>query len=231
MQFGNNPVARSQESDDTISFGDIAGTPIFFDHPMQDFSNNQSVTTVNEGVLASQLPSQPSQDSADLQDTSSSAGTSSQERVHKMSRAMAESVSQQDFYGRVKMHYMASQAVCKHDYNCLHDSHLDLQDCMHHPIAFLAEMMGDVMYLHQALRQPDSMEFMEAVIKEVNGHVNNNHWKLIPCTEVPEGTEVIPSVWAMQRKQDLTTGKVTKHKARLNLHGRKQEFSTNYYET
>jgi hypothetical protein len=232
MQFGNNPVARSQESDDTISFGNITGTPIFFDHPMQDFSNNQSVTTVNEGVTASQLPLQPSHDSADLQDTSLSAGTSLQGRVCKMSRAMAESVSQRDFYGRDKMHYMASQAMCKHDYDRLHNSHLDLQDCMHHPIAFLAEMMGDAMYyLHQVLRQPDSREFVEAVIKEVNGHVDNNHWKLIPLTEVPEGTEVIPSVWAMQRKQDLTTGKVTMHKARLNLHGGKQEFGTNYYET
>ncbi len=148
-----------------------------------------------------------------------------------MSRAMAESVSQRDFYGKQKMHYMASQAVCKQDYDRLHDSHLDLQDCMRHPIAFLAEMMGDVMYLHQALRQPDSKEFVEAVIKEVNGHVDNNHWKLIPCTEVPEGTEIVPSVWAMQRKRDLTTGKVTKHKARLNLHGGKQEFGTNHYET
>ncbi len=35
----------------------------------------------------------------------------------------------------------------------------------------------------------------------------------------------------MQRKQDLTTGRVTKHKARLNLQGGKQEFGTNYYET
>jgi hypothetical protein len=87
------------------------------------------------------------------------------------------------------------------------------------------------MYLHQVLHQPDSREFMEAVIKEVNGHVDNNHWKLIPCTEVPEGTEVVPSVWAMQCKRDLTTGKVTQHKARLNLHGGKQEFGTNYYET
>ncbi len=88
---------------------------------------------------------------------------------------------------------MVSQAVCKHDYDCLHNSHLDLQDRMHHPIAFLAEMMGDVMYLHQALRQPDSKEFVEAVIKEVNSHVDNNHCKLIPRTEVPEGTEVVPS--------------------------------------
>jgi hypothetical protein len=102
---------------------------------------------------------------------------------------------------------------------------------MHHPIAFFAEIMGDIMYLHQALRQPDAREFMEAVIKEVNGHINNDHWKLIPHTEVPEGTEVVPSVWTMQRKRDLTTGRVTKHKARLNLHGGKQEFCTNYYET
>ncbi len=58
---------------------------------------------------------------------------------------------------------------------------------MHHPIAFLAEMMGNIMYLHQVLRQPqDAREFMEAVIKEVNGHNDNNHWKLIPRTEVPE---------------------------------------------
>jgi hypothetical protein len=139
---------------------------------MQDFNNDQSVTTVNEGVTASQLPLQPSHDSADIQDAPSSAGTSSRGRVRKMSRTMAESVSQRDFYGKEKMHYMASQAICKHD-DRLHDSYLNLQDCMHHPIAFLAEMMRDVMYLHQALRQPDSKEFVEAVIKVVNGHVDN----------------------------------------------------------
>ena len=112
--------------------------PSFFNHPMQDFNNNQSVTTVNEGVTASQLPLHPSHNSADLQDAPSSAGTSLQGKVRKMSRAMAESVSQRDFYRKEKMHYMASQAVCKHDYDRLHDSHLDLQDHMRHPITFLA---------------------------------------------------------------------------------------------
>jgi hypothetical protein len=152
MQFESSPVAHSQESDNTISFDDIADAPIFFDQPMQDSNDNQSVTTVNEGVTASQQPLQPSHDSVDLQDTPSSAGTSLRGRVCKMSRAMAESVSQQDFFGRDKMHYMASQAICEHDYDRLHNSHLDLQDCMRHPITFLAEMMGDIMYLHQALR-------------------------------------------------------------------------------
>jgi hypothetical protein len=71
-------------------------------------------------------------------------------------KGYAEFVSQQDFYGRDKMHYMTSQAMWEHDYNHLHNGHLDLQDRMCHPIMFLAEMMGDIMYLHQALRQPDS---------------------------------------------------------------------------
>jgi hypothetical protein len=77
MQFRSNPVALSQESDNTISFGDTADTPIFFDWHMQDFSNDQSVTTVNEGGTASHEPLQPSHNSADLQDVSTSAGTSS----------------------------------------------------------------------------------------------------------------------------------------------------------
>jgi hypothetical protein len=231
MQFGSNPVAFSQESDSTISFGDTADTPIFFDQHMQGFSNNSSVTMVNEGGTASHQPSQPSHDSAVLQDVSTSAGTILRGRVCKMSTAMAESVSKQDFYSRDKIHYMASQAVYEHDYDHLHDSHLDLQDCMGHHITFLAEMMGDIMYLHQALQQPDAREFVEAVIKEVNSHIDNDHWKLIPCTEVPEGIEVVPSVCSMQRKQDLMTGRVTKHKTRLNLHGGEQEFGTTYYET
>jgi hypothetical protein len=126
------------------------------------------------------------------------------------------------------MHYMASQAVCEHAYERpAHNSHINLKECMRCPIVFLAEMMGDIMYLHQALRQPDAREFVEAVIKEINGHIDNDNWKLISCTEVPEDTEVVPSVWAMHCKQNLTTGRVTKHKARLNRGG-KQEYGRNY---
>jgi hypothetical protein len=53
-----------------------------------------------------------------------------------------------------------------------------LQDCMSNPIAFHAEMMGDIMYLNQALHQPDAAHFIEAVITEINGHVHNKHWQL-----------------------------------------------------
>ena len=126
---------------------------------------------------------------------------------------------------------MAAKSVCKHDYSADHDSHLELQERMRRPIAFLAEMMGDIMYLHQALRQPDSREFVEAVIKEVNGHVDRKHWAIVKRDTVPEDIEVLPSVWSMRHKRDLTTGAVAKHKTRLNLHGGKQEYGINYYET
>jgi hypothetical protein len=38
--------------------------------------------------------------------------------------------------------------------------------------------MGDIMYLQQSLRQPDVKEFVQAVVKEVNGHVDSNNWTL-----------------------------------------------------
>ena len=89
-----------------------------------------------------------------------------------MSRAMAESVSQREFFGNDKMHYMAARAVTEHDHDRAHDEHLSLQDRMRHPIAFLSKMLGAVMHLHQALRQPDSRQFVDSVIKEINGHVD-----------------------------------------------------------
>jgi len=112
-----------------------------------------------------------------------------------------------------------------------HDAHLDLQDRMSNPIAFHAEMMGDIMYLNQALRQPDADKFVEAVITEINGHVDNNHWQLTKRSDIGKDIDVLPSVWSMRRKRDITTNEVKKYKARLNLHGGKQEFGANYYET
>jgi hypothetical protein len=112
-----------------------------------------------------------------------------------------------------------------------HDAHLELQERMRNPIAFHAEMMGDIMYLQQALRQHDAKLFVDAVIKEINGHIDNKNWELVHQDTVPEDAQVVPSVWAMQRKRDLVTNEVKSHKARLNLHGGKQIYGMNYYET
>ena len=122
------------------------------------------------------------------------------------------------------MHYMAARAVTEHDYDRAHDENLSLQDHMRHPIAFLSKMLGNTMHLHQALRQPNSCQFVDLVIKEINGHVDRKHWEVTPRVDVPKDTNVLLSVWAIRRKRNLTTSEITKHKAGLNLHGGKQEF-------
>jgi hypothetical protein len=149
---------------------------------------------------------------------------------------MQESIAQKSFYGKKGMHYMSNSASVSIDDECFnadtfHDWHLDLQERMSNPIAFNAEMMGDIMYLHQALKQPDAAEFVKAVIKEINGHIENHNWELIPRNKVPPNIQIVPSVWAMRRKRNLITNEITKYKARLNLHGGKQVFGMNYFET
>jgi hypothetical protein len=139
--------------------------------------------------------------------------------------------------GRLRQqHYTANEAIDKIGLgktmdNQAHAEHLSLQDQMRHPVAFLAKMCGDVMYFAQAIRQSDGQQFVEAIIKEVNGHVDNQNWRLIKRKEVPDGKPIQQSVWAMRRKHNLTTGEVIKYKARLNLHGGMQEYGVNYYDT
>ncbi len=87
------------------------------------------------------------------------------------------------------------------------------------------------MYYDQALQQPDAKQFTDAIVKEVNGHVDNKHSILVKQKDVPKEAQVVPSVWAMRRKRDLTTNKVIKHKAMLNLHGGKEVYGMNYFKT
>jgi hypothetical protein len=101
---------------------------------------------------------------------------------------------------------------------------------MRNPIVFHAEMMGDIMYFHQAIKQPDTGEFAKAVMKEVEAHVKNDHWVLVKREEAPPDTDILPLVWAMCRKRNLTTNEIKGHKARLNIHGGKQVYGANYFE-
>ncbi len=74
------------------------------------------------------------------------------------------------------MHYMALQStMSKTTEDLFHDSHLQPQERMRNPVAFQAEMMGDIMYLQQVLGQPDSKEFEQAIKKEANGHMECNN--------------------------------------------------------
>jgi Reverse transcriptase (RNA-dependent DNA polymerase) len=69
------------------------------------------------------------------------------------------------------------------------------------------------------------------MIKEVQSHTENDNWKIIRKSEVPKGHKILPAVWAMRRKRDITTQQVYKWKARLNVHGGKQTKGLNYWDT
>jgi len=44
-------------------------------------------------------------------------------------------------------------------------------------------------------------------------------------------TKVLPTVWQMRRKRDILTGKVLKHKARLNVDSSKMTKGVHFDET
>eukprot|EP00957_Ditylum_brightwellii_P158641 12074891-Ditylum_brightwellii.AAC.1 len=54
---------------------------------------------------------------------------------------------------------------------------------MEDPIAYAAKNDPDTMYFHQAMKEPDRDQFIQAVITEINGHSERKHWELVPMTQ------------------------------------------------
>ena len=125
---------------------------------------------------------------------------------------------------------LANYSVCEGEVLSVAHEY-DIQDAMADPFAFAASSDPDTMYLHQAKREPDWANFKQAMKEEVRAHEDNKHWELIPKHQVPEGEQILPSVWAMKRKRRISTRKVYKWKARLNVHGGKQTKGVNFWET
>ena len=60
--------------------------------------------------------------------------------------------------------------------------------------------VGDVIYLHQAMKQPDRKQFLKEMIKKLMTHQKHEHWKIVPIEDVPKVIKMLDSVWAMRRK-------------------------------
>ena len=89
----------------------------------------------------------------------------------------------------------------------------------------------DSMYLHQALKQPDKVQFLEAMISEIDAMVKKGIFKVIKQSEIPKNTKVLPTVWQMRRKRDIKTRQIKKHKARLNIDGSRMEKGVHHEQT
>ena len=81
------------------------------------------------------------------------------------------------------------------------------------------------------MKAPDKDSFKEAVVTEINAHIEGDHWEMVPMEDVPKGTIILDLVWDMRRKRDIRTKEVYKHKARLNMHGGQQIKGIHYDET
>jgi hypothetical protein len=112
-----------------------------------------------------------------------------------------------------------------------HDGGYQIQDDMEDPIAFAASSNPDIMYIDQALKEPDSAQFRQAMNDEVKSHTDLKHWVIRSRASLSSGERVLPAVWAMRRKRRIATGQPYKWKARLNIHGGKQEYGVNFWET
>ena len=77
----------------------------------------------------------------------------------------------------------------------------------------------DTMYYHEAVQEPDKDYFKTAMHKEVNDQFDNGSFTVVPRDSVPGGSKIHHTVWQLKRKQQLATGQIKKHKARLNLDG------------
>jgi len=81
-----------------------------------------------------------------------------------------------------------------------------------------------------AMLQDDSDAFIKAMVKEISDHEENNHWTMIPRSDMPTSAKTILSIWSFKRKRS-PAGELLKHKARLCAHGGMQKWGENYWET
>ena len=99
-----------------------------------------------------------------------------------------------------------------------------------HPFAFATTTANNEAYhFHQAMREDDRDEFISAMMKELNDHTVNKHWKLILRKEIGDAP-TIKAIWSFKRKR-RPDGSLLKHKARLCAHGGMQVYGVNYWDT
>jgi hypothetical protein len=84
-----------------------------------------------------------------------------------------------------------------------------------HVVSYIGQSDPDMMHLDEALCQPDREQFIEAMKKELNDHINRKHWKVIPASYVPKHKVAIPMVWSKKRKRNPIGDITSKWKARL----------------
>ena len=101
-----------------------------------------------------------------------------------------------------------------------------------HPlVAYKATSDPDTMYLHEAMKEPNRKEFLQAMQKEVTDQAGNGNFSITHRSKVPKNATILPTVWQMKRKRNIRTRQAKKYKARLNIDGSHMKKGIHYDET
>ena len=60
------------------------------------------------------------------------------------------------------------------------------------------------------MKESDADDFRAAMRKEWEDQRRNGNCEIIKRSEVPIGATILPSVWQMRRKREVSTGKIKK---------------------
>jgi hypothetical protein len=81
-----------------------------------------------------------------------------------------------------------------------------------------------VMTYKEAIQEPDAAEWQKEIDKEHARMMQHKAWIAVPRSDVPKGTKILGSTWAMKRKANGT------RRARLNTKGCSQRPGLHYDE-
>ena len=197
------------------------------------------------------MPDKINLDSSGLQRSACSAVLSRQEKVYSHSTMVLKSVKRSSKHGclvlfssfcaigaalngRVHSHQVLAQSSSLFSYAIDSYHRVDLlYDGTINCFSTLAQSSvasNEPFNYKEALQQSDKIEFVKAMVHEVNNHKTRKHWTLIRRCDLPDGTKTIMANWSFKQKR-YPAGTLNNHKAGLCAHGGMQTWGQNYWET
>ena len=101
------------------------------------------------------------------------------------------------------------------------------------PICLAAEKSKsnpDVLTLSSMRKSPDKEQFEKQMTKEIDTMFTKKIFHLVPKNTVPFGKRILPAIWSFRRKR-TPDGSVYRHRARLCVHGGRQQEGIDFEET
>jgi hypothetical protein len=69
-----------------------------------------------------------------------------------------------------------------------------------HFVSLLADTSSNKVFTyHQAQKQDDCAQFVDAMEEEVEDHEGCGHWDLVPQFSIPSGNKPIKAIWSFKR--------------------------------